>query len=104
MGRLQHWTRDKSLSFVPPDGRFTLAEYRFAPAAAAPAARFVSSGSQAVNNSKDTVPIPFVIKTVYDLEDNGGSYLILSFWELLAEHSRFSFYLQLSLISHSHHG
>ncbi|KAF5363318.1 hypothetical protein D9756_000586 [Leucocoprinus leucothites] len=72
--RIQRWTRDKSLSFVPPDGRFTLAEYRFTPAASAPTARFASSGSEVVNPSKDTVPIPFVIKTVYDLEDNGAQF------------------------------
>ncbi|KAH8105513.1 clathrin adaptor mu subunit [Cristinia sonorae] len=27
--RIQRWTRDKQLSFVPPDGRFTLMEYRY---------------------------------------------------------------------------
>ncbi|KXN86313.1 AP-3 complex subunit mu-1 [Leucoagaricus sp. SymC.cos] len=72
--RVQRWTRDKSLSFIPPDGRFILAEYRFLPAASAPTARFVSSGSQAVSSSRDTVPIPFAIKTVYDLEDSGAHF------------------------------
>ncbi|KAF9452005.1 clathrin adaptor, mu subunit [Macrolepiota fuliginosa MF-IS2] len=72
--RLQRWARDKSLSFIPPDGRFILAEYRFAPAASAPTARFASPGSQAVNPTKDSVAIPFVIKPVYDLEDTGAHF------------------------------
>ena len=31
VSRLQRWSRDKQLSFVPPDGHFTLMEYRYAP-------------------------------------------------------------------------
>lgn len=72
--RLQRWVRDKSLSFIPPDGRFVLAEYRFAPSASVPAARFAQSSSQTANTSRDTVPIPFVIRTVFDLEDSGAQF------------------------------
>jgi len=68
--RLQRWARDKSLAFIPPDGSFVLAEYRFSPSA--PTARLTQSGSQTTNTQRDTVPIPFVIRTVFDLEDNGG--------------------------------
>ncbi|KAH9942998.1 clathrin adaptor mu subunit [Epithele typhae] len=32
--RLARWTRDKVLSFVPPDGRFKLMDYRYSPATA----------------------------------------------------------------------
>ena len=31
---LQRWTRDKMLSFVPPDGKFKLMDYRYTPATA----------------------------------------------------------------------
>ncbi|KAI0685995.1 clathrin adaptor mu subunit [Cytidiella melzeri] len=36
--RLPRWARDKHLSFVPPDGGFTLMEYRYAPAGSHPVA------------------------------------------------------------------
>ncbi|KAF5322424.1 hypothetical protein D9619_001063 [Psilocybe cf. subviscida] len=63
--RLNRWTRGKTLSFVPPDGKFTLAEYRYSPAAS-------TSTSTAVG--KDTVPIPFTVKTLFDIEAQGGSF------------------------------
>lgn len=74
--RLQRWARDKSLAFIPPDGRFVLAQYRFDPSA--PIARLTQSSSQVANTQRDTVPIPFVIRTVFDLEDNGGLWSTLS--------------------------
>ncbi|KAF8528911.1 clathrin adaptor, mu subunit [Hysterangium stoloniferum] len=56
--RLQKWTRDKILSFVPPDRYFTLLEYRFAPAAGIAAAQPVAP--------------PFTMKPEVRLIENGG--------------------------------
>lgn len=60
--RLQKWIRDRSLSFVPPDGRFTLMEYRFAP-----------SGSGVVGNNIRQIPVPFSLSPHVVLSDNGGT-------------------------------
>ncbi|PAV21129.1 clathrin adaptor mu subunit [Pyrrhoderma noxium] len=59
--RLQRWTRDKSLSFVPPDGRFVLMDYRYAPA----------PNSAAV--TPRPIPVPFSLAPAISLESNGGS-------------------------------
>lgn len=75
---LQRWARDKSLSFVPPDGRFILAEYRYAPNTAS-SARLVGPQNAITTNSpvtrvaKDVVPLPFTLKTSIELEDHGGT-------------------------------
>ena len=54
ISRLQKWTRDKRLSFVPPDGRFTLMEYLYTP----------SAGHQ--------VPIPLLLKPQVKVDEAGG--------------------------------
>jgi len=59
--RLQRWARDKSLSFVPPDRYFTLMEYRFVPSAGIAAAQ--------------PIPVPFTLKPVMNIKENGGSVL-----------------------------
>lgn len=76
---LQKWNHDKVLSFIPPDGRFTLGEYRFIPpAAAATVAPDVSISSSALAAAtKDIVPIPVALKPVIELEENGGWYPLL---------------------------
>jgi AP-3 complex subunit mu len=53
--RLPRWARDRSLSFVPPDGRFVLAEYTYAPPGGAP------------------VAVPLALKPVVHLHDTGGT-------------------------------
>jgi len=53
--RLQRWSRDKQLSFVPPDGRFTLMEYRHSP------------------GSLHQVAMPFALKLSALTEEYGGS-------------------------------
>ncbi|KAJ3777443.1 Mu homology domain-containing protein [Lentinula raphanica] len=61
--RLLRWNRDKVLSFVPPDGRFTLMDYTYS--------------SQSPNSPLPTSPnvaLPFVIKPNIELEDSGGSF------------------------------
>jgi AP-3 complex subunit mu len=76
---LQRWTRDKSLSFVPPDGRFTLAEYRYTPNTSA-TARLTGPPTMpaptvpVANIVKDVVALPFTLKTSIELEDHGGMY------------------------------
>ncbi|KAF8520060.1 clathrin adaptor, mu subunit [Gautieria morchelliformis] len=56
--RLQKWTRDKALSFVPPDRYFTLLEYRFSPSAGIAAAQ--------------PIPPPLTMKPVVTITENGG--------------------------------
>ena len=63
---LQRWTRDKSLSFVPPDGHFILLDYRYAP-----------SGSAVIGTSTpglrgELVPVPIVLKTSIEINEFGG--------------------------------
>jgi len=60
--RLQRWIRDKALSFVPPDGRFTLMEYRYAP-----------STSNTIGNARQ-LSIPFTLSPTITLTENGGTF------------------------------
>lgn len=62
--RLQRWARDKVLSFVPPDGRFKLLEYRFAPASASAAHQ---------------VAVPIAMRNHVNLDENGGAKLFPAF-------------------------
>ncbi|PCH41585.1 mu-adaptin 3 [Wolfiporia cocos MD-104 SS10] len=57
--RLQRWSRDKTLSFVPPDGRFKLMEYRFAPVSA---------------SSQNQTAVPLMLRSVINVEEHGGSF------------------------------
>ncbi|KAK7061349.1 MHD domain-containing protein [Favolaschia claudopus] len=73
--RLQRWKRDSSMSFVPPDGHFTLAEYRYTPTATATSARFISTGPpSAALAAKENIPIPFLLKPTVELTDSGGTF------------------------------
>jgi AP-3 complex subunit mu len=77
LSRLQRWKRDKSLSFVPPDGRFVLAEYRYSSNAPSTSSRTVGPTSPApalvvTNLAKDNVSLPFTLKTDVELEAHGG--------------------------------
>jgi len=65
--RLNRWARGKTFSFVPPDGKFILAEYRYSPTGS-------SSGSANASPLRDTIPIPFLIKSNVELLDHGGSF------------------------------
>ncbi|KAF5357655.1 hypothetical protein D9758_007443 [Tetrapyrgos nigripes] len=66
--RLQRWTRDRALSFVPPDGRFTLFDYRYSPSA------IMANPNDAAISARDNVAIPLALKTNIDAEDNGASF------------------------------
>ncbi|KAJ7179515.1 Mu homology domain-containing protein [Mycena filopes] len=72
--RLQRWKRDSSLSFVPPDGHFTLAEYRFTPSASSTSARFMSVAAPVALSAKENVPIPFLLKPTVELNESGGNF------------------------------
>ncbi|KAF8076018.1 Mu homology domain-containing protein [Lyophyllum atratum] len=77
--RLKRWKESKLLSFVPPDGRFVLGEYRYAPNPATNSSRFVNPATPTapvLNMARDNVPVPFTLKTAVDLEDNGGAFNI----------------------------
>jgi len=67
--RLLRWNRDKLLSFVPPDGRFTLMDYTYSPNASQ-----FQSQSQALTTARSNVALPFVIKTAVELEESGASF------------------------------
>ncbi|KAE9403794.1 clathrin adaptor mu subunit [Gymnopus androsaceus JB14] len=66
---LLRWNRDKLLSFVPPDGRFTLMDYTYSPNASQ-----FQSQSQALTTARSNVALPFVIKTAVELEESGASF------------------------------
>ncbi|KAI0079752.1 clathrin adaptor mu subunit [Panus rudis PR-1116 ss-1] len=53
--RLQKWSRDKQLSFVPPDGRFVLMEYRYAKEMTHPS------------------PLPCILKSSVTSDEKGSS-------------------------------
>ncbi|KZP27919.1 clathrin adaptor mu subunit [Athelia psychrophila] len=57
--RLQRWARDKSLSFVPPDGHFILSDYRYAPPSAV--------------NANAVVPLPINVKAHIEVSEFGGT-------------------------------
>jgi AP-3 complex subunit mu len=87
---LQRWTRDKCLSFIPPDGQFILADYRFAPNTSTtlnprfvPPTSSTSSPSAAISNlAKDNIAIPLSIKSIFDLEDLSGKISLKTFHSL----------------------
>lgn len=56
---------------MPPDGKFILAEYRYSPNTriSASSSSAPSLGSTIV---KDNVPIPFSLKTNFDLQEYNG--------------------------------
>ena len=61
--RLQRWSREKTLSFIPPDGKFVLAEYQYA-----------SPHSALTGN----IPVPLALKPNITVEEFGGA-LITTF-------------------------
>ena len=65
---MNRWTRDRIFSFVPPDGKFILAEYRYSPNAPVLSTPRPSAPSLA----KDNVPVPLTLKVNFDLQDYSG--------------------------------
>jgi len=66
--RLQRWTRDKSLSFVPPDGHFILLDYRYVPSD--PASTVTGSGTPGIRG--ELVHVPIVLKSSIEINEFGG--------------------------------
>ncbi|KZT26916.1 clathrin adaptor mu subunit [Neolentinus lepideus HHB14362 ss-1] len=61
--RLPRWSKDKCLSFVPPDGHFILQEYRYSP----------SSTSHPSALGVNQVPIPIMLKPSVMVNETGGT-------------------------------
>jgi len=59
---LRRWKRDKALSFVLPDGRFTLMECQHLP----PTSRLLSA-------PPPQVPVPLALKPALTIEEDGGT-------------------------------
>ncbi|KIJ70417.1 hypothetical protein HYDPIDRAFT_79040 [Hydnomerulius pinastri MD-312] len=78
--RLQRWTREKTMSFVPPDGKFMLAEYQFGP----PQGALVGN-----------VPIPAALKPNITVGEFGGecSFCLISRSMKIMENVRIELYL-----------
>ncbi|KAJ4472058.1 Mu homology domain-containing protein [Lentinula aciculospora] len=69
--RLLRWNRDKILSFVPPDGRFTLMDYTYS---ALPSPLSAQQSLTSAMSSRNNLALPFIIKAIVELEDSGGSF------------------------------
>jgi AP-3 complex subunit mu len=87
---LQRWTRDKSLSFVPPDGRFTIFDYRFSPA---PALQNVSEAGD------KAIPVPFVIKATIDVVESTREYSSSSIIHYLNQDKNWAVSINIALTS-----
>ncbi|KAF9008839.1 Mu homology domain-containing protein [Cyathus striatus] len=72
--RLQRWSRDKALSFVPPDGRFILAEYRHIPSSST--ITRATSIAASIVLSKDQIPVPVALKVAFAIEEREASFNI----------------------------
>jgi len=68
--RLNRFMQSKSVSFVPPDGRFTLMEYRFDPSASKPGAPPALTAAAAAQLQ---VQVPFMLRATLSVTDHGGS-------------------------------
>lgn len=71
--RLNRFAQSKALSFVPPDGRFTLMEYRFDPSANKPGAAPALTAAAA---AQVQVQVPFTLRATLSITDHGGPSLL----------------------------
>lgn len=62
------------MSFVPPDGHFTLAEYRYSGGSSPNSAL----GGASVASTKGHIPIPFGMKAGFEFEDNMGKHKFMT--------------------------
>ncbi|KAN0124295.1 clathrin adaptor mu subunit [Russula decolorans] len=69
--RLNRFAKSKSLSFVPPDGRFTLIDYRFDPSAGKPGAAPALTAAAAAQLQ---VQVPFALRATLSVSDHGGTF------------------------------
>ncbi|THH21030.1 hypothetical protein EW146_g440 [Bondarzewia mesenterica] len=71
--RLTRFAQSKVLSFVPPDGRFTLMEYHFYPStqlSTPPAPATIT----AVAQNQSQIQPPFTLKALLQVTENGGTF------------------------------
>lgn len=77
--RLSRFAQSKVLSFVPPDGRFTLMDYRYDPIAGSSAPTPAPGATvTAAAASHSTVQVPFTLKALMQTTGYGGTRLLLS--------------------------
>ncbi|KAI0246631.1 Mu homology domain-containing protein [Lactifluus subvellereus] len=69
--RLNRFSQSKALSIVPPDGRFTLMEYRFSPPASKPGAAPALTATAAAQLQ---VQVPFILRSTLSITDHGGAF------------------------------
>jgi len=86
--RLSHFTQSKTLSLVPPDGRFTLMEYQFDPSMSKPGAAPALTTAAAAQLQ---IQVPFTFRAALSTIDHGGPSLSLC-----------SLYAQTNLITTRH--
>ncbi|KAI0069170.1 clathrin adaptor mu subunit [Artomyces pyxidatus] len=72
--RLTRFSQSKVLSFVPPDGHFTLMEYRYSPAAASGTTPVTGAPLTAVAQNQTQVQLPFLVKSAMQLNETGGTF------------------------------
>ncbi|KAJ7590738.1 Mu homology domain-containing protein [Mycena floridula] len=72
--RLQRWIRDHVLSFVPPDGKFVLFDYRYL-------------SNPGTLTGRDATPLPFAIKASLTAELNASYAFEISFISRLNTHT-----------------
>jgi AP-3 complex subunit mu len=69
--RLNRFTQSKMVSFVLPDGRFTLMEYHFDPSASKPGTSPVLTATAAAQLQ---VQVLFMLHAKLSVTDHGGSF------------------------------
>jgi AP-3 complex subunit mu len=70
--RPNRFAQSKALSFVSPNGRFTLMEYRFDPSASKPGAAPALTAAAAAQLQ---VQVPFTVRATLSITDHGGPFL-----------------------------
>ncbi|KAI0052573.1 clathrin adaptor mu subunit [Auriscalpium vulgare] len=71
--RLNRFSQSKVLSFVPPDGHFTLMEYRYSPASAQ-APPPTGTPLTAIAQNQSQVQVPFTLKAAMAVSEHGGTF------------------------------
>ncbi|ETW84504.1 hypothetical protein HETIRDRAFT_103055 [Heterobasidion irregulare TC 32-1] len=92
--RLTRFAQSKVLSFVPPDGHFTLMEYSFSPSSQLSSPP--PAGLTAVVQNQANVQVPFNVKAVLRVTETGGSFDV-TVTSRLSTHTIEDFVLELCL-------
>ncbi|KAG8880119.1 hypothetical protein FRB98_005325 [Tulasnella sp. 332] len=71
--RLQRFSKDSTLSFVPPDGNFPLMDYRVSPAAMK---KTSALGTGGVGSQIGIEAVPLSLKSTIDISERGGSFTL----------------------------